>query len=38
MAHTGPRLGADVARLGGHYAHVLNEPVDGKHDDATAET
>jgi hypothetical protein len=31
------RLEQEVARLGGHYAHVLSEAIDTHHDDATAE-
>lgn len=31
------RLEQEVARLGGHYAHVLSESTDSKHDDATGE-
>ena len=27
----------EVARLGGHYVHVLDESVDSKHEDATGE-
>jgi hypothetical protein len=38
MAKARIRLGQEVARLGGNYAHVLNECVDSKHDDTTGET
>jgi hypothetical protein len=38
MTQTRARLVQDVARLGGHYAHVLDEPIDSRHDDATGET
>jgi uncharacterized protein CbrC (UPF0167 family) len=31
------RIEQEVARLGGNYAHVLNESVDSRHDDATGE-
>lgn len=31
------RLTQEIARLGGDYAHVLNESVDSKHDAATGE-
>ncbi|HXT23368.1 MAG TPA: hypothetical protein VN749_00920 [Candidatus Eisenbacteria bacterium] len=30
-------LEQEVARLGGSYAHVLNESVDSKHDDNSGE-
>jgi len=32
------RIEQEVARLGGHYAHVLDESVDSRHDDRTGET
>jgi hypothetical protein len=32
------RLEQEVARLNGHYAHVLEEVIDTRHDDATGET
>jgi hypothetical protein len=38
MAHTNQRLSAEIVRLGGRYAHVLNESVDTKHDPVTGET
>jgi hypothetical protein len=31
------RIEQEVARLGGHYAHVVDESIDSKHDDATVE-
>jgi hypothetical protein len=31
------RIEQEVARLGGHFAHVLDESVDSKHDDAKGE-
>jgi hypothetical protein len=37
MAHVRIRLEQEVARLGGHYAHVLSESVDSKHDDISGE-
>jgi len=37
MARASARLEQEVARLGGHYAHVLDESVDSRHDDATSE-
>jgi len=38
MAHTTDRLVQEVARLGGHYAHVLDEHIDSKRDDRTDES
>ncbi|NOT25450.1 MAG: hypothetical protein HOP16_05045 [Acidobacteria bacterium] len=38
MAHTTDRLAQEVARLGGHYAHVLDEHIDSKRDDRTNES
>jgi len=35
MARTRQRLAEDVARLGGRYAHVLDESIDTRHDAAT---
>lgn len=32
------RLEQEVTRLGGHYAHVLDEAIDSRHDDRTGET
>ena len=37
MARTRTRLEQEVARLGGHYAHVLDESIDTRHDDASGE-
>jgi len=37
MASAEARLGQEVARLGGHYAHVYDESVSPKHDDAAGE-
>ena len=38
MAHATDRLVQEVARLGGHYAHVLDEHIDSKRDDRTNES
>jgi len=38
MAQAGMRLQQEVTRLGGRYAHVLDESVDSRHDDVTGET
>lgn len=32
------RLQQEIARLGGNFAHVLNESIETKHDDVTGET
>ena len=37
MAQAHDRLQQEAARLGGRYAHVLNESIDPHHDDATGE-
>ena len=37
MAKAESRLVQEVARLGGHFAHVHDETIDPKHDDASAE-
>jgi hypothetical protein len=37
MARIRDRLEQEVARLGGHYAHVLQESIDSRHDDASDE-
>ena len=37
MARTCARLEQEVARLGGHYAHVLDESLDTGRDQATGE-
>ena len=38
MGHTTDRLVQEMARLGGHYAHVLDEHIDSKRDDRTNES
>ena len=37
MTNTKSRLVEEVARLGGHYAHVHDEAISPKHDDAAGE-
>src|SRR4051812_20146701 len=37
MARTRERMEQEVGRLGGRYAHVLNEAIDTRHDDVTGE-
>jgi hypothetical protein len=37
MANAESRLVREVARLGGHFAHVHDEAIDQKHDDASGE-
>jgi hypothetical protein len=37
MATAESRLAQEVARLGGHFAHVHDETIDPKHDDAAGE-
>jgi hypothetical protein len=37
MAQANRRLEQEVARLGGRYAHVLDESIDSRHDDITNE-
>ena len=37
MANTQARLAQEIARLGGQYAHVNNESIDIRHDDAAGE-
>ena len=37
MSQTQTRLADEIARLGGRYAHVLDESIDTRHDDATGE-
>ena len=37
MANPQTRLAQEVSRLGGHYAHVLDEAIDIRHDDAIGE-
>jgi hypothetical protein len=36
-AQASARLEQEVSRLGGHFAHVLNESIDPHHDEATDE-
>ena len=38
MDHTRRRLEQEVRRLGGHYAHVMDEHIDSQRDDATGES
>ena len=38
MANANARLAQEVTRLGGHYAHVHDESIDTRHDDAAGET
>ena len=38
MEHTRLRLEQEVRRLGGAYAHVLDEHIDSRRDDATGES
>jgi hypothetical protein len=38
MAEARYRLEQEVARLGGHYAHVLSESVGSRHDEKTGES
>ena len=35
MDNVRERLTQEVTRLGGHYAHILDEHVDSKHNDVT---
>jgi hypothetical protein len=37
MANAESRLVQEVARLGGHFAHVNDEAIDPRHDDAAGE-
>jgi hypothetical protein len=37
MAETERRLQQEMVRLDGHYAHVLHESIDTRHDDALGE-
>jgi hypothetical protein len=37
MEQTHQRMGQEIARLGGRYAHVYKEAIDTRHDDATGE-
>jgi hypothetical protein len=38
MAQARTRLEQEIIRLGGNFAHVLNESIDSRHDDATNES
>ena len=38
MTKTATRLEQEILRLGGHYAHVLDESIDTQHDGATSES
>jgi hypothetical protein len=38
MEHTQHRLEQEIVRLGGHYAHVLDEHIDSRRDDGTGES
>ena len=38
MEHTRLRLEQEVKRLGGHYAHVLDEHIESQRDDANGES
>ena len=37
MENTQARMKQEIGRLGGHCAHVLDESIDSRHDDATGE-
>jgi hypothetical protein len=37
IANTEQRFAQEVARLGGHYAHVLDESIDSRRDDVAGE-
>jgi hypothetical protein len=37
MTQASCRLEQEIARLGGHFAHVLEESLDSRHDDALGE-
>lgn len=37
MTNAETRLVQEVARLGGHFAHIYDEAIDPKHDDATGQ-
>ena len=37
LAQVRLRLNQEISRLGGNYAHVLNESIDSKHDDVSGE-
>ena len=38
MENTQARLNQEIGRLGGHYAHVLDESIDSRRNDATGES
>ena len=38
MENAQVRMAQEIVRLGGHYAHVLDERIDSRHDDATGES
>ena len=38
MTHASQRLHQELERLGGCYAHVLDESIESRHDDATGES
>jgi hypothetical protein len=38
MNRASERLKQEIERLGGHYAHVLDESIDSRRDDASGET
>jgi hypothetical protein len=38
MEETNRRIEQEVSRLSGRYAHVLNESIDARHDDASGES
>jgi hypothetical protein len=38
IEHATARLGQEVARLGGHYAHVLDEHIESRRDDLSNES
>jgi hypothetical protein len=37
MQNTRGRLQQEISRLGGDYAHVLDESIDSRHDDASGD-
>ena len=37
MANVHARLAQEITRLGGHYAHVHDESIETRHDDAAGE-
>ena len=37
MENTETRMKQEIGRLGGHYAHVFDESIDSRRDDATGE-